>query len=146
MNEIEFVDLIDCNFPYHDRQEASRLIDLACQLSPNAAFMVAHELARPPHGELDKLNEMVLLDMLNELEGKFEHPIKPIVFSICRKLIQGQQVTGAEALSVLDHLKDFPDQYNAAAIAYFSCDDEMQMNQIDQQYEALIQSWKSRRI
>ena len=146
MNESEFIYQIDCNFPYHDRQEASHLIDLACQLSPNAAFMVAYELRRPPHGKKNKLNQMMLLDMLNELDEKFEHPIKPMIFSICRKLIQGQHVTGAEALIALDHLKDYPDQYNAAAIAYFSCDDEMQMEQVDQQYQSLIQSWKSRGV
>ncbi len=52
MNESEFITHIDCHFPYQDRQEASRLIDLACQLSPDAAFMVAHELARPPQSKL----------------------------------------------------------------------------------------------
>lgn len=146
MNESEFNDRIDCNFPYHDRQEASRLIDLACQISPNAAFMVAEELARPPHNELDKLNEMVLLDMLSELEGKFDHPIKQMVFSICRKMIRGQRVTGAEAITALDHLKDYPGQYSAVAIAYFSCNEEIQMEQVDQHYQALIQSWKNNGI
>jgi hypothetical protein len=143
MNESEFIYLIDCNFPYHDRQEASHLIDLACQISLNAAFMVAHELARPPKNKLDKLNEMVLLDMLSELEGIFEHPIKQMVFSICRKMIRGQQVTGAEAITALDHLKDYPGQYNAVNIACFCCDEEMQMEQVEQHYQALIQSWKN---
>jgi hypothetical protein len=146
MNESEFNDRVDCNFPYHDRQEASHIIDLACQISPNAAFMVAEELARPPHSELGQLNKMVLLDMLSELEGKFEHPIKQMVFSICRKMIRGQEVTGAEAVTALDHLKDYPGQYSAANIAYFSCDEEIQMERVDQHYQVIIQLWKSRGI
>lgn len=146
MNEIEFISQIDCNFPYHDHQEASRLIDLAIQLSSNAAFMVAHELARPPLSKLDKLNEMVLLGLLNELEGKFEHPIKSMIFPICRKMIRGQQVPRDEALAALDHLKDYPGQYSAASIAYFSCLEESDLEQIDQQYEELIQSWENKGV
>jgi hypothetical protein len=46
--EDEFIAAIDCRFPYDDVALAQSLIDEACSISGNAAFMVAHELARPP--------------------------------------------------------------------------------------------------
>jgi len=144
MNESEFIDKIDCNFPYDDRQKASSIIDQACQLSPNAAFMIAHELARPPRGVSDKVDKTVLLDILSELEGKCEHPLKPMVFPICRKMIRGQKVGRKEVLAVLDRLKDYPGQYCAAAIVYFSCDDETSLNEIEERYHALMKAWKGK--
>jgi hypothetical protein len=143
MNESEFDQLIDCNFPYHDRQEASHLIDMACQISTEAAFMVAHELARPPYSDVDKIDPLVLLEMLSELENKFDHPIKAVIFSICRKMIQRQHLSGEEALAVLNYLKVYPGQFSAAAIVYFSCNDDLYMDQIDQEFQLLIQSWNS---
>ena len=50
-------------------------------------------------------------------------------------------MTVDEALAGLDRLKNFPGQASAAAIVYFSCDEESYLEQIDQKYEMLIQSW-----
>ncbi len=147
MNESEFISRIDCNFPYYDHQEASRLIDLSCQISTNAVFMVAFELACPPFRKM-KSTKIVRLDLLNELDQKFEHPIKSMIFSICRKMIRGQRVTGDEALEALDNLKDYQDQYCAASIAagyaYFNSDEESYDELIEARHEELIQLWKIR--
>ncbi|MEO8754096.1 MAG: cation transporter dimerization domain-containing protein [Casimicrobiaceae bacterium] len=43
--EDQFIAAIDCCFPYADDLLAGSLIDEACALSANAAFMVAHEMA-----------------------------------------------------------------------------------------------------
>jgi hypothetical protein len=155
MNEIEFINQIDCKFPYNDRREATRLIDLAYQLSPNSAFMVADELAHPPRskfnkyrGKLTKNNQTLLLELLTELEGKFDHPLMSKIIPICRKMIQGQSLTGNEVLEEIDFLSGYPIQSSAACIIYFSCncEDDSCWDQIDQRYHALIESWEIKEI
>jgi len=48
MTEQEFISSIDCNFPYEDIALAKELILQARSISPNAVFMVLHEILRAP--------------------------------------------------------------------------------------------------
>ncbi len=40
MTEKEFIDSIDCKFPYQDELEWQKTIELGCLISSNAAFAV----------------------------------------------------------------------------------------------------------
>lgn len=74
--EIQFLDKIDCNFPYHDRQEGVRLIEQAATLSTNALFSVIEELCRIPESERLTVSTETLLDLLTLAASKINHPLK----------------------------------------------------------------------
>ncbi len=62
--EIKFIDSIDCNVPYHDKEKCLRLIDEAAEISVNAVFSVTEEICRVPVSERDKIELSYLLDLL----------------------------------------------------------------------------------
>ena len=50
MNEEEFLNSIDCRFPYEDKGKWRALILQGKNISDNASFGVLEEIARKPHG------------------------------------------------------------------------------------------------
>ena len=144
MDEQEFCDQIDCNFPYEDRQRALHLIEVACrEYSPNAAFFIADELARPPVRDRVENSAQLRLELLEVLDRMFAHPLKAMVFEIVRKMIREEDITGEETIKALHVLEAYPGMYAAASIVYFRCTEESAFVEVDQQYQRLIASWES---
>lgn len=48
MTEEDFIRLVDCRFPYLDRESSLLLMQEAAKISPNAQFMVLSEILRLP--------------------------------------------------------------------------------------------------
>lgn len=92
-SEIQFLDKIDCNFPYHDRQESLRLIEQASTLSTNALFSVVEELCRIPESERPNVPNEPLLDLLALTAAKINHPLKGLIIETAGKMIQRQELT-----------------------------------------------------
>jgi hypothetical protein len=122
--EIKFIDSIDCNFPYHDRQKCLRLIDEAAGISVNAIFSVTEEICRIPVSEKEKVQKSYLLDLLAYTKDKFEHPIKEIIFDTADKMIREQDLTVDEVIKGMEIIKEYRGQFAALSILYFSCDDK----------------------
>ncbi len=139
--ESEFISAIDCQFPFGDQAVASELIREACQISPNAAYMVAHELARPPAS--DETPSMIRLRLLDQLEDAFEHPLKGLVLGVTRRMIQGELIGADECLGAMRTVGTYKNMYNALAIvcsAGYSGDDAMQIDRI---YDELVAKWRA---
>lgn len=79
--ESAFIQHIDCNFPYRNPLQWRPLVSRAARLSPNAAFMVVHEVCRLPSSVQLSLRERQAI--LNHLLRRFRHPLvrdlKPVM-------------------------------------------------------------------
>jgi len=123
-NEIQFLDKIDCNFPYTDRQESQRLIEQASTLSTNALFSVIEELCRMPESERSTVSTETLLDLLTLTAGKLNHPLKDIIVDTADKMIRRQELTVDDVIFKMKTVQQYPGQFAALSILYFSCDDK----------------------
>lgn len=123
MTEKEFLELIDCNFPYGDRQRCVELIDRSLSISPNAVFAVVEEICRIPGSERQNVSETFLLELLNGIDNKFEHPIKGLVFEVARVLIKRGKISVDDAVLKMEEIVKYQDAFSARSIVYFSCDD-----------------------
>src|SRR5574337_331624 len=134
------LDKIDCNFPYHDRQESLKLIDEASKLSPNALFGVIEELCRIPQSEKAGISATELLDLLTLTGEKINHPLKKLIWDIAEKMINSRELTVEEAISGMKSVSEYPGQFAALSIVYFSCDDKDQ--KLESLWEEICQNWK----
>ena len=141
MSEEDFYYLVDCSFPYHDPAEAARLTDLACSISSNAAFTIAHELARVPAGK--DVDPQVLLGMLARLDACLDHPLKPPVLSVARRMIVGDALPLPEVLAAMREVAAYPDEYQALNVVYFS--GQEMWDEVEALYEEIVGGWRSRR-
>jgi hypothetical protein len=48
MTEQEFLDFIDCNFPYFDEKKWKELVLQSFTINNNAVFCILDEVCRPP--------------------------------------------------------------------------------------------------
>lgn len=134
-----FIDKIDCNFPYHDKEACLRLIDEAASLSTNSMFFVIEELSRIPSYDGDKVTTDFLLDLLSKTKSKFNHPLKEMIVDTAAKMIQGQRLTVDEAILRMKSVKNYRGQFAALSILYFSCDDKE--DKLDTVWDAIISDW-----
>lgn len=139
MTEQEFISLIDCCFPYHDQDEASRLIVLGCSISSNAAYMVVEELARVPVSV--KVSSERLLSLLREIDSHFKHPVKKLVTDIATRMIHGDLLTLSETLSAMREVAAFRNQYCALNTIYFSGREPWE--DVDILHDEITCRWKS---
>ena len=123
MTEKEFLELIDCAFPYHNKEGCIELIDQSLSISPNAVYAVVEEICRIPVSERQNVSETFLLEMLNVIDNKFEHPIKDLVLEVARILIKRGEISVDDAILKMEELVKYQDVFSARSIVYFSCDD-----------------------
>lgn len=139
MTEAEFIESIDCRFPYGAPLKWKRLVALAPRVSTNAAFMVLHELCRPPrsatvsHAECHRI--------LKHLERRFRHPLLTGLRNLVLIVMRGERVSVSTAAAAMRKVSRYPGQYNMLAICYFSCDDRD--GRLDTLHEAIAASWES---
>ena len=139
MTEEEFISSIDCRFPYMDTGKALKLVDQACSISANAAFMVVSELACPPHSAFAPAEQRHLL--LDRIDALLSHPLKDAVIPFARRRINCDRITGAESASAMRFVARFRNEYNALAIVCWSSADDTA--QIDDLYDEIVHGWKT---
>jgi hypothetical protein len=121
MTELEFIDSIDCAFPYESAEKWRPLVEKGTAISANAAFMILHELCRLPRGvSVPKESIYAILDYWVE---SFQHPICVSILPIAKSVIDGEQVSVDKAIRTMREIAPYQGQYNALAIPYFACDD-----------------------
>ena len=122
--EIEFLNKIDCNFPYLDRTQCVNIINEANSISSNASFSVIEEICRMPQSKRTKISKEILFELLYLVERSFEHPLKTIIIETAKKMINNQLLDIDNVISVMNKIREFKGQYAALSILYFSCEDE----------------------
>jgi hypothetical protein len=121
VDENEFINSIDCNFPYNDRGRVIGLIDQAKCISENAMFAVLEELCRPGHGT--QVSKATLLELIDVWDDKNDHPLAEFVVSAARLTVNDTQRSVEEALALLEKIAPFTGLYAALCIASKSADD-----------------------
>lgn len=137
MSESEFIQSIQCRFPYLDRTGALELAEIACSISPNAAFAVADEVSRPPYGS--STDPAICADVLSYLGGHSRHQLAEPVLALARTLVSGERVSVETAVGVLRQIEPFPGQYAALSITYFAPDDVDGV--ADAEYKRIMAVW-----
>lgn len=121
-NELEqFLEKIDCCFPYNDTARAKSLIDEAHAISDEAVFGVVHELARPGRGA--KVDKSTLSSLLHYLMSSFNHPLKNTIFNLAESMIEKKEISKERAMAAMNEVRKFKLHYSALNIAYFSAYD-----------------------
>lgn len=136
MNEIEFIESIDCCFPYSDEHQWQSLIKQGGQISDNASYMVLHEICRAPK----EVAAETQLQLIHEWESFFDHPVKDLVVESGRAIINGIDIPAQKAIECLNEISKFKGIYNALSIIYFSCDDAD--GQVGDVYDQIVEMWK----
>ncbi|WP_018342825.1 hypothetical protein [Cytophaga aurantiaca] len=121
--EQEFIDKIDCRFPYQNRKKCFDLINEAIALSPNAVFSVIEEICRIPSDERNSTSTFFLIELLTDIRNKFDHPLKEMILSVAQKMVQEEDIDVDDAISKMLVIKNYTGQYAALSILYCSCDD-----------------------
>jgi len=140
MNEEEFINSIDCCFPYENPMKWKKVINTAVGISDNACFMVLHELCRPPRSS--KVGYKTKLRIFNFLSKRFRHPLVTLLKRIILSMLKAEQVPVGVALSGMKIVSVYENQYNALAICLFSANDRT--NKTELFYEHVISQWKSK--
>ena len=94
--EADFISSIDCRFPYHDPSTACELVTRSCEISPNAALMVAYELSRPPRYANSPTKERLYL--LTQLKSRLLHPLADSILTLAQRLIREEQPVMSELI------------------------------------------------
>jgi hypothetical protein len=121
IEEMTFLESIDCQFPYHDHARAIAVVEEACSISPNAAFAVVDEISRL---RLDKpISVEFSTTLLALIEQRLSHSLVKPIIRIAQKLVLNQPVSVTESVLVMREVERFPGQYSALSVGYFACDD-----------------------
>lgn len=139
MTEEEFIASIDCRFPYGAPREWRRSIALARKISPNAVFMIIHELCLPPRSS--RVSAATRLRIYRYVQQRFKHPLLTRLDSLLSTAILGGRVPASTAGAAMRQVAKYRDQYNALAICYFSCNDRL--GRTDALYDAITAEWSN---
>lgn len=139
IRELAFIDQIDGNFPYHDSKACAGLIDEALSISPNAVFAVVEEICRIPDEDREVVPFLHLTGLLRIIDQKFEHPLKKVVLMVARRMLELEETPGPEAAANIDSLVNFPRQFAALNIFYYSSFDDSGI--LDKAWDRVIKAW-----
>jgi hypothetical protein len=119
--EQEFLDEIDCRFPYDDPDRCRRLIDRGIAISPNAAFGVLHKICRPPRSARAAPHQ--LIQLLDYWRSRFSHPLGDMMGEAAASMIHARELPVDDVMRRMRLVAQYPGLYAALAILAFSCDD-----------------------
>jgi hypothetical protein len=139
MTEEEFINSIDCKFPYYDKSAWTKIVEQGCKLSSNSAFAVLHEICRPPFGE--QITPAQLMEIANYWQQHFTHPLVPIVFNAACKMIKDQELPVEDVIEAMKKIAIHQNEYCALAILYFSCNDAE--GKLEEVCETITSNWSS---
>ena len=135
----EFYYSIDCKFPYHQEWEWKQIIDQSIEIGEDAPFLVLHEICRVPASE--KLDQAKHMEIYKYWKQSFASPVQDIVEAASLSYINKTEVSGSEALGIMEELSAFPKSYNALQVVLFSCPDDNEL--VEKKYESIVAQWKS---
>lgn len=118
--EARFAAKCDCRFPYRDKAAALALIEEGWALSIDAAFGVLYEICQKPRSaRVGRSRQHELVDQWITFGS---HPLQDQVVGCARALVEGSKLPWRQAVDVMDEIANYPRQYAALNIAYFSGD------------------------
>jgi hypothetical protein len=137
MNEAEFISAIDCGFPHERPTQWRRLSAAAARISPNAAFMVLHEVCRAPASR--RTTESQARAIISHLQRRFRHPALKAIYPAVASYPTGKRLRPSAAAAQMRKLAPHTGQYNALNICFFSADDRQ--GALERTYERIVRDW-----
>jgi hypothetical protein len=120
MTETDFIEQVDCNFPYLSFDRASEVISQAGEVSQNAVYLVLHEILRAPPSVTAETKQLLLRMWQTEYE-------EDSLFRFVRRCIpaytQKELVPIEIVVKLIEQLAAHKGQVFALTLLYFSCDD-----------------------
>ncbi len=138
MNEEEFINSIDCCFPYENESQWRALILQGKAISENASFGVLHEIARKPFG--NPVSKKLQLDMVDAWKAENGHPLAKSVVEAAKAIITDNPLPVEKILELLRQVQAYRNQYCALAIISLACDDVKGLT--DQKWQEIVDSWE----
>ena len=139
MNETTFIEQIDCQFPYGKPLRWRRLSAQAARISPNAVFMVVHEVCRVPRS--NDLPAKQAFVILQHLRRRFRHPLFRITEVALNAYVAGHELRESKADSLMRKVAAYPNQYNALALCYLCANDRS--GRLDRTYNKVVAKWST---
>jgi hypothetical protein len=139
VTEEEFVNSIECKFPYFDEAKWRDVIKLGSEISSNAAFGVLEEICRSLRGI--KVSVQQLEQILNYWRTEFSHPLAESIGNVANLMIKREEISPEEAAKLLCIVANYPHLYCALNVPYFACDDKD--GTVDKTYREIIHSWEN---
>ncbi len=139
MSETEFIERIDCQFPYGSPIKWRRLSAEAARISPNAAFMVLHEVCRPPRSVAISPRQAAAI--IRHLRSRFRHPLWRVTESAVQAYVSGRQLRQSKAAFLMRRVAAYSDQYNALALCYLCANDRSGL--LDHTYKQVVAKWST---
>jgi hypothetical protein len=138
VNESEFIDQIDCNFPHRKPMEVLCLIKLGASITPNAAYMVLYEICSVPY--IPKLRPYLIQKRIELWEKYSPHPLNKIVVPLAIKIVRNRQISISRCLKYLDQVAQYPKMFNALNIVSSACDDPTGL--VDERCHEIVHKWQ----
>ncbi len=136
MTEEDFIEQVDCNFPYNDRAAAEATIAQGAAISPNAAFLVLHEICRPPVA----VPSAELHQLLALWDAATEHPLKPRLLQAATAVIDHVALPKEWVLDTMATVEPYR-LPTALTVVYFA-GDAADAVAIDTEFRAIFDRWK----
>lgn len=138
MTEKDFLDKIDCNFPYNNINKWIELVKVALSIWDNCVFWIIHELVRPPKSV--KINKKKSLKILEYIDNNFSHDLKKDFILLSIQIINNNTIDEWFILNLMNKVK----KYNCLSIPlnvlYFSIVDSKW--NIENKYNEIIDYWR----
>jgi hypothetical protein len=142
MHEEEFLNSIDCCFPYENEGQWRALIIQGREISGNASFGVLHEIARKPFG--NQVSDKMQLAMVDTWEVGNKHPLAKSVIEAAKAIITNNPLSVEKVLELLSQVQVFRNQYSALNIILFACDDIEGL--AEEKWQEVVDSWKEQAL
>ena len=136
MGELEFIERIDCQFPYDRPVVWRQLSAQAARMSPNAAFMLIHEACRPPRSLAPNQARAIV----RHLRRRFRHPLYRVAEPAIQAHISGHPLRQFKAASLMRRVAAYAGQYNALALCYMSANDRAGL--LERTYNHVVSKWR----
>lgn len=138
--EKEYLDKIDCKFPYEDVEKGKALVDEAIAISPNAVFGVLEELARPGVNiPKDHIRQNVAI-LMNYLKTNYSHPFKDKALAQAQSLFDETVIPAETVIEKMREVAQYPGQYCLLNLYYFTPNNDMEA--VDKTYKQIVDQWQ----
>ena len=141
MIEKDFLELIDCNFPYNDTEKWLRLIDLSLSISNNCIFNIIYELINIPYGLKRLALKKNITMYLDYIDKNFSHELKETILTLAKEVLKWKKVEISDVLERMDVVKKYNWENWALNILYMSWNDKDW--KLEKKYNWIIKYWKN---
>jgi hypothetical protein len=136
-DENQFLEAIDCNFPYNDRVAAEDLIKKAATISDEALFAVLFEIVKLPKSASGK--KEMQKSLLKTWERVNKSPLAIDLLPLINKKLDGELITVSSVLEVLECIRPYKNSYSALNLVSSLAYDET----IEERYDEISKGWSN---